>query len=355
MITLDDQGRAAAVERLEQGRLLSYRMQRGANGAWRAVTVPRAGVAEPIATTRPGAQLPSGLATLELQPTTAPDAATIRAEAPAVRVRLAAAGTTAAGSPLTADFPRPLLQRVVTGRVADLTPGRPLSGFDALPERLGQVDTVMCLVLPAQRRPPWEIGPVDIVGEEDPIRLCSSLRDWWTDGAGERVRRGAVVGTEPEAATLRWLAAPRPAAATLVLPADGFPPSVGALRTELAQVWKAGSIVNDLAEAPPGELVVLISAEPPGLFAARLRELARSPVLQDKLLAAWSVSGPVRQDLPASLLAEGKLAGLGLAGAGVVQRREIVTSLDAFSRALADARESPLRVEFLPGPFTWFF
>jgi hypothetical protein len=256
---------------------------------------------------------------------------------------------------LAADFPRPLLQRVVTGRVADLTPGRQLSGFDPLPQRLGEVETVMCLALPAQRQPPWEIGTVDVVGEEDPIQLCGALRDWWTDAASGTVRRGAVVGTAPEEATLRWLAAPRPAAATLVLPAAGFPQGAGALRTGLEQAWQAGPVVGDLSEAPQGELVVLISAEPPGLFAARLRELARSPALEGKLLAAWSLSGPVRQDLPASLLAEGKLAGLGLAEAGVVERRWVVGSLGALSRALAAAGESAPRVERLPGPFTWFF
>jgi len=354
MIVLDDKGRTARIERLENGRLLSYRMQGAADKGWKAVAVARDGAAASSTVAQSSTRLPSGLATLELQPTTRSDRTAVGAEPPAVSVRLSAGGTTA-GSPLTADFPRSLLQRVVTGRVADLTPNRPLSGFAPLPERLGQVETVMCLALPAQRQPPWEFGAAEVVGEEDPIRLCSALRDWWTDAASGAVQRGAVVGTDPERAMLRWLAAPRPAAATLVLPASGLLQSAGSLREELEKAWQAGPVVGDLSEAPQGDLVVLISADPPGLFAARLRELARSPALEGKLLAAWSLSGPVRQDLPASLLAEGKLAGLGLAEAGVVERRQVVDSLGALSRALAAAGESDPRVERLPGPFTWFF
>ena len=78
-------------------------------------------------------------------------------------------------------------------------------------------------------------------------------------------------------------------------------------------------------------------------------------VVQGKLLAAWCLSGPVREDLPASLLADGGLAGLGLAEASYVGRRNAVRHVGELSRALAGAAASDARVEELSGQFLWYF
>ena len=84
-----------------------------------------------------------------------------------------------------------------------------------------------------------------------------------------------------------------------------------------------------------------------------MREQAGSEAMQGKLLAVWRLSGPIRQDLPASLLADGRLAGFGLAESGIMSRREAVSLVAAFERALAAAPES--RVEALSPQILWYF
>jgi hypothetical protein len=126
------------------------------------------------------------------------------------------------------------------------------------------------------------------------------------------------------------------------------------LRRQLEQAWRAGPVADGLPADSDVDLVVLVSAEAPGPFAVRLRELARESAMEGRLLAAWSLAGPVRQDLPASLLAEGRLAGLGLAEATLVGRRAALEQLAALGRSLSEARGEH-RVERLGGPFLWFF
>ena len=109
--------------------------------------------------------------------------------------------------------------------------------------------------------------------------------------------------------------------------------------------------MGELPQRVAAPLVVLVSAEPPALFAARLRRLAREPALDGKLLAAWSLGGPVRPDLAASLIAEGKLAGIGIAEASLVAARRAAERLGELARALAGRP----RVEAAPGPFLWHF
>jgi hypothetical protein len=64
----------------------------------------------------------------------------------------------------------------------------------------------------------------------------------------------------------------------------------------------------------------------------------------------------VREDLPGSLLAGGRLAAFGLAEGTVVARRgaaEVVAALGSGLRTPAPGQ--PPRVERLPGAFLWFF
>ncbi len=98
-------------------------------------------------------------------------------------------------------------------------------------------------------------------------------------------------------------------------------------------------------------LIVLVSGEAPDRLAARLRSLARDPAMSGKLLAVWPLAADLRPDLPASLLGEGRLAGLGMADRSVVGQRDAAGALSRMSAALSGST----RVERLPGPFLWFF
>ena len=140
--------------------------------------------------------------------------------------------------------------------------------------------------------------------------------------------------------------------AVLLLPEDAFPAGSSVLRARLEQAWRPGKVEAALVRPSQASLVILVSHEAPGLFATRLRQLVRSPLLEGKLLAAWCLAGRVRQDLPADLLAESGLAGLGLAEASMIAMQRAPDELVSMRTALT---ESGRRVEELPGPFLWYF
>jgi hypothetical protein len=141
----------------------------------------------------------------------------------------------------------------------------------------------------------------------------------------------------------------------LLLPEDAFPGATKAFRQTLAESWRAGDVAATLPQQIEPSLVILVSHESPGLLARRLRTLSRDPSLRGKLLAVWSMGGPVRGDLPALLLAEGGLlAGFGLAEWSVVGQRTAMEQLTTMGGALSAAAPD-LRVEQLPGPFLWYF
>ncbi len=125
------------------------------------------------------------------------------------------------------------------------------------------------------------------------------------------------------------------------------------MEARIRESWPAGEVVRELPDTIDAQLVVLVSGESPGEFAARLGELAASPKMAGKLLAAWSLAGPVREDVPAALLRRGQLAGVGLAEATVVGLRRAVEELEAFGRAVQQGSQA--RVEELTGPFLWYF
>jgi len=245
-----------------------------------------------------------------------------------------------------------MLQRLVLGRSVDLTPDRPLGGLSPLPGPAGSVETLMVLPAPERWMPPWEHVPALLAGEEDSLRLARALRDWW---AGRPEAPAAVVGADRQRSPERWATAPRPdPRSILLLPPEGFVGRDAAWRSELAAAWDPGRVVGELPDDAPGPLVVLVSAEPPGVCAERIRALAGEPGMRGRLLAAWCLAGPVRQDLAAGLLEEGNLAGVGIARDSVVDRRRAVETLREIDRALAGA-SAELRVEKLPGPFLWHF
>jgi len=215
----------------------------------------------------------------------------------------------------------------------------------------------------AQARPPWEGGSEPLAGEEDPVRLAAAMRRWWASEAGGSPGPSVVVGTDPLLSASRWEKSPRPAGrALLLLPEDGFPGFAAPLRQELSDASKnskapaTATVASSLPDAqgiPP--LVLLVSAEAPGRLARRVRELADNPVMQGKLLAIWPLAGPLREDLPVSLLAKGTLAGLGVAETSPVGLHQVAKDLAVLAGGLANVDAAKQRVEDLPGSLVWFF
>jgi hypothetical protein len=344
-VTLDRDDRAIRFERVESHRLLGYGFE--PDGDRLVARLTRSAGEEPSVAAPGTGALPPGLVLLHVD---APGDG--RLESPGLGLRLE---SLVAGAPrhLEAEFPRPLLQRLVLGREVDLTPAQPLPGLSPLPDSLGDVRSVMVLPQAARWQAPWEDDAPPRAGEEDPVRLARALGSWWASaGAGAPA---AVVGVDPVRSPERWQTAPRPGRRTLLLmPPEAFVGPMAGWREALAEAWNPDAVVNALPDDPGGALVILVGAEPPASFGRRLRELARDERMRGRLLAAWCLSGPVRDDLPRSLIDEGQLVGIGLAEDSLVARRHAAGTLAALGRALAEATETS-RVENLPGPFLWYF
>jgi hypothetical protein len=339
-------GGALIVVRVEGQRALRYRVEPGgAIAALAFAAVPAPAPAVPEATAA-GATLPEELMLLERVGET-----TTAAGVPAVVLRLSAAG----GRQLEAPFPRAVLQRLVLGRGVDLTPDKPLPGFSQLPPALASQTRAMVILRPEETQPPWTSGAPPYAGEESTAVLARALSAWWA-GTG----RTAVAGADAAISPTRWQAAPRPRAGLLLLPEGAFPPPYAALAPTLRSAWKIGPVATagGVPAAGAPELVVLVSAEGPAALAGRALTLAQDPAMKGKLLAILSLVAPLRVDLAARLLAEGKLTGVGVAEWGGVGLPAAVRSLGELDAALA-APVAPAgagkRVEDLPGPFAWTF
>jgi hypothetical protein len=342
-LVLGSKGEATTFERLETGRWIRYRFAVDGRelSAIPAVALPSPPGPRPV----PGPV--AGLVALEV---TDPAAGSARAgSSPRLTVSLRTGGA----PPLVAEIPRITMQRLVLGRQVDLTPQRPLPGLSPLPAPLSQVGSVLVMQRPERTLPPWVHRRVPIPGEEDAARLAAALRRWWV--ADEAMEALAVaVGTDAGRSPARMSGAPLPGKKTvLILPDDGFPPPRSGLREELAAAWTAGEVSATLPEKIPS-LVVVVSAESPTLLGTRLRELSREPGMKGKLLAVYSLGGPIRVDLPASLLAEGNLAGIGVAVASPVGITGTVGEIAGLAAALVETA-GQARSELLPGPFTWYY
>jgi hypothetical protein len=339
-IVLDPQGRALSVDRTEGGRRLLYRFEKEGT-VLKAALLPAGEGADEERPWLPEGGLPEGTGLLQVVVGKAP-----QEHEPAIRLRLHGEARS-----LEAEFPRGLLQRLVLGPQTDLEPGRPLRGLDPLPRELGRVDSLLVALNRSQLSPPWEESADAVAGEENPIRLARALNVWWS-----KAGRSAVVVTDPAASVARWRSAPKPGDSTvLLLPEDAFPGRLSKLREQLGRSWNPEAVLERLPEKLDAEMVVLVSGESPGLFASRLRTLAGQPAMEGKLLAAWGLTSPVREDLPASLLSAGKLAAIGLAEASVVGSRGAAEHLGALQRALAAGGETNPRAEELSSFFLWYF
>jgi hypothetical protein len=345
-------GELLAIERLRDGRRIAYRFERASG---RVTARPLAGdLAAAVAAldaapppAAPGMPAPGGPTFLRLLDEDAgPASATVAAE-------LQPPGR----PPLRTALPRPVLRRLVRGPAVDLERGQPIPGLVPAAGPLASARPLMIAAGPVQRIAPWRRQAPPQPGEQDPVRLARALGAWWSRGA--QPAPPVVIAVDPAVSPARWSTAPAAVdRALLLLPDDAFPPPSDAVATQLRRGWpeQAGSAVSGLTAAakdlPP--LVVLVSAEAPALLGERLVELAADRRLEGRLLAVVPLGGALRGDLPARLLRDGVLAGVGVAeyrpdGIGRVGRE--LTALAAEITAEGPGR----RVETLDGPFAWFF
>jgi len=341
-VRLDDAGKPELFQRLEGGRTWRYKMEKR-DGGYRAAPETGAAVDKP-APLPESVELPAGLAVVEVDPagvaSPASDTVVMRLRGPD------------SGGPLDAAVPRWVLQRLVMGRAADLARDPSLPGIAPLPGVLGDVESLM--VLAGKPGRPWEGESGAIAGEQHPLNVAAAIDAWWDAPDAPPSPGGAVVGNDGVASLKRWAEAPRPGArGLLVLPEDAFP-FQDDLAGELAASWSGGRVADAAVPGAGESLVVVVSAEPPGLFARRLREIASHPSMRGKLLAGWSLAGPIRDDLAAWILDETSVAGVATASWSVVGRRTAPGRLDAFAAELA-RRGARDRVESIPGPFLWQF
>jgi len=244
---------------------------------------------------------------------------------------------------------------VVLGREMDLTPDRPLPGLSPASGVMGSVRRLMVMMDPADAQPPWAGPGRAASGEESAARLAEGLHHWWSADAPAGAPT-TVVGVDARRSPARWQGITSPGAqAFLLLPESGFPGASADLRAKIAAAWKGGGTGKSLAEAGNASLIVLVSAEDPTLLGARLRELARSDAAKGRLLAVWPLAGPIRPDLPASLLAELKLGAIGIVEYSPIGIGRVVEQVGALGSALASPAARQARPEDLPGPLTWFY
>jgi hypothetical protein len=341
-------GKAPTFERVEDGRWLGYRFEREgtalhtvpAVGSVPGAILDLAGESPDPSPAPDEPAIPEGLATLS--PGTAAPGTLTPGDPPAVRLRIRGAG----GRDLSAEIPRGILQRLVLGHETDVAPDRPLPGFTPASQVLAAAATLMVQQAEEEIRPPWG-GPIDQrPGEEDAARLASALQAWWAADPASKDAH-AIVGTDAALSPARWSKVPRLGGPiSVVVPEDAFPGIAAPLRDRMTPAGAA---------AGPATVVLVVSAEPAGLLGRRLRALSRDPAMQGKVLAVVSLGGPLRGDLPWSLLHEGRLAAMGLYEAGPVGLPLAVDRAAAWAGAATEPGSKGRRPEEIPGPFTWFY
>jgi len=339
----DPKGDAPVFERVEEGRFVSYRFDRG-SGVMRAVPavspLPAQAFSAPMPPAVPAAAAPE-LILLDLVPPADGGTSGDATEPPSVNLRL----RTPDGRERVAAIPRTVLQRLVRGRAIDLSPDRPLPAFSPASGVLGSSHTLMVLASADETRAPWSGPTSPWPGEEDAARLAAALSSWWSaEPASPAV---AVVGVDVGASPSRWARVPRLGGPVAVLaPDDAFPAQAASFRAGLKGLPEAAGSAN---------LIVVVSAEAPGVFGRRLRALASNPEFSGKAVAAVSLGGALRPDLPASLLAEGKLAALGVLDAGPLGLAGTVADVAGWIRQAAGDAAKGRRPEDVLGGFTWYY
>ncbi len=359
---LDSDGRARAFERVEDLRFLRYAMERRPDGLEAAPLPEVPGEAPPSAAhdrppapaDAPADRLPAGVSMIEvLGPRGSAPAGIPGAEPPAIGLKLRTPGKAA----LEAAFPRTVLQRLLLGPDHDLSAGKPLPGLTPPGQVLGEARSLMVAMPPEATAPPWAGPRAAVPGEENAVRIARAIARWWSAGSpSPSAAPPVVVATDARLSPGRWESAPVvPKRPWLLLPEDAFPGPSAPLREAIARGFPAGASGPDLPAGDAPDLVVLASGEAPGLLGARLGALARDRRMQGKLLAVFPLGGPVREDLPASLLGEGNLAAVGVAGfspVGVPRAIEAIGRVAEAARAAAPERS---RAEEVATELTWFY
>ncbi len=336
----DPAGRGTMFERVEEGRFLSYRFER-VGGTLRATLadggLPRRAFGDEADPAAPPGAGPAGLMMMDLLP---PAEATASGPS-STGVRLRGAD----GSERVATVPHALLQRLVLGRAVDPAPERPLALFTPATDVLRGARALMVLHARDEARAPWSGPAAARPGEEAAVRLAGALARWWS--ADSSTSAPAVVGVDPWVSPRRWAEAPLLDGTLAVqAPDDAFPAQAAGLRAALAGLPTAAS---------GAKLILIVSAEPPGILGRRLRAFAADPASTGKTLAVAALGGPLRGDLPASLLGEGRLAALGLYEAGPLGLSRSVEEVVRWARVAGGDAAKGARVEGPAGPFTWFY
>jgi hypothetical protein len=349
VLRAEGDGAALQIDRVEGSRRYRYTIE-GGGGEYTVSRADEDPVSPSPVAERLAADPPEGLFTLALS--RAGRAAADGTGSTLVRLHARQPGK----NPRAVDLPRTAVQALLLGqRLA------PRAGRRALREvaRLGNVSpgagrTVMVMEDFSREGAPWEVTPYPRPGEEDPRNFARAVSESAREGTGVPMR--AVVGLDPSTSPERWRGAARPlGGAFLLLPDGGFPGPAGKLRGELVAAWPEGRAAAALPEGDLPGLVVLASAEPPGVLATRALELAADPRMADRHLAVIALAGSLRADVAGRALAEGRIASLGLAGVEPLAWQGVAASLGQLGRAAREAGDGDLRPERLDGPFVWVY
>ncbi len=256
--------------------------------------------------------------------------------------------------PLAADFPRELFQQLVLGPRVDPRRRPTVPGVWPPSAGLGEVDRILLLQDRSRTLPPWQDSPGPLPGEEDPLTVAGAMVRWAAANRTADLSFPAVaVGTSGDAA-LGWNSAPAPGQHPVLLaPEAAFPGLAKAHAGAIRSAYKAGPVLDELPAGGGGGLVLVVSAEPAGLLAVRLRDLARDPGMSGRPLLVWGMGSGLREDLAASLLAEGRLAAVGFIASPPVEWNRLASDLSALSDAFAN--RPPARLDDLPVPALWFY
>lgn len=324
--------------RYEGRRALAYRMERfGPELTVRSTVLEAAPGTEPAEPARP----PAGTLVMRLRE--GKD-----------RSRLGVVIRNQAGRSLSAQFPRERFKQLVLGPRVDPRRQSTVQGLWPPSPDLGEVDRVLLLQDRSRTIPPWEQVSEPIPGEEDPLTVAAAMVRWSNAYRTAGPAFPAVaVGTSPEAAR-RWAAAPSPGKRPVLLaPETAFPGLAKGPGDSIREAFTAGPVLDHLPDGQGAGLVLVVSAEPGGILAARLRDLARNPAMDGRVLLVWGMGSGLREDLPASLLAEGRLAAFGFIDSPPVDWRRAVSQLAGLSDAFK--MQPPARLDDLPVPALWFY
>ncbi len=259
-----------------------------------------------------------------------------------------------AGQSLTADFPRDRFQQLVLGPHVDPRRLNTVPGVWPPSPQLGAVDRVLLLQDRNRTLPPWKKPSEPLPGEEDPLTVAGAMARWSAANRNTGLKFPAVAVGTSSAAVSRWTSAPAPGEKPVLLaPEAAFPGLARSYAGAIREAWQAGPVLDALPAGRGSGLVLVVSAEPGGLLADRLRALAMDPRIEGRAVLVWGMGSGLREDLAASLLAEGGLAALGFIAAPPVDWRRVAGDLAALSNTFKN--EPPARLDDLPVPALWFY